>query len=212
MKKHKIVLLLIFSALFFSFARKENPLKKLPKEIRKFYGFVPSQSFLLLSDLKETNENIAIEEFYIANSEITNLQYREFLYHLKEEKQFDLLSIAFIDSTKWLLPNGNMQPFAQLYHWHPAYDEYPVVNISHKGAQLYCSWLENILNQSYGDDYTYTVSLPTHDQWLTAAKGGLQNNSYPWGGPYLRNGQGNFLCNFNGIGARATAFKNVCLT
>jgi gliding motility-associated lipoprotein GldK len=38
--------------------------------------------------------------------------------------------------------------------------------------------------------------LPLESQWEYAARGGLDLNMYPWGGPYTRNYKGCFLANF----------------
>jgi gliding motility-associated lipoprotein GldK len=38
--------------------------------------------------------------------------------------------------------------------------------------------------------------LPTESEWEWASRGGLDNNQFPWGGPYIRNTAGCFLGNF----------------
>ncbi len=44
-----------------------------------------------------------------------------------------------------------MQPMVEYYYQHPAYGNYPVVNVSKDQMQGYCNWLSDILNENLGE-------------------------------------------------------------
>ncbi|HEY5511456.1 MAG TPA: SUMF1/EgtB/PvdO family nonheme iron enzyme [Prolixibacteraceae bacterium] len=91
------------------------------------------------------------------------------------------------------------EPWAKLYFSHPGFDEYPVVGVSWKQAKAFCMWRTNFKNKSLSGKGDYTVQdyrLPSEAEWELAARGGLDNSMYPWGGYYTRSKTGCFLANF----------------
>ena len=91
------------------------------------------------------------------------------------------------------------EPMTQNYFWHPAYDHYPVVGVSWLQARAFSIWrtgLKRSYQQANMATFWNDFRLPTESEWEWAARGGLDLNPYPWGGPYTRNSNGCFLANF----------------
>jgi len=90
-------------------------------------------------------------------------------------------------------------PQADLYFWHPSFDDYPVVGISWPQAVAFSNWRTDFMNSALRKQGIVDVQeyrLPLETEWEYAARGALDLSMYPWGGPYTRNYKGCFLANF----------------
>ena len=188
-----LLFLLISVSLAFTGGKKPSA-KRAQKVLDGFCSYVPSGYAMVGED------TVSVQAFYMSSTEITNFQYQEFLHALKRSGDIEKLKIAQIDSSKWVNNLGHGEPYKKHYHNHQAYLHYPVVNISKEGASLYCEWLTDMYDSLSGGELKIQFRIPTHAEWLRAARGANHSQMYSWGGPYLRNSEGQFLANCLRIG------------
>lgn len=206
MKSHfSIPVIALALALFFTLFSSSFLLDKKPKhpfgkkfKVPKSYTYIPTG---ILETRNKTK--ISVLPFFMSKTEISNLEYNEFLADLKMQGKTEEYELAKQHPEKWNeRPHSYGEPFVETYGMHPAYAKYPVLTISKKGAELYCQWLTEKLTPKY-PKHNINFRLPTEYEWIYAARGGHQLAPYPWGGYYLRNSKGKFLANFKRLGAGA---------
>jgi formylglycine-generating enzyme required for sulfatase activity len=153
--------------------------------------------FIPMGNITYQKKEFSVQAFYMQQKEVTNLEYRTFLFDLLQQGREDDFLMAKPDQEMWMkeFKVSYNQPMVDNYFSHPAYNDYPVVGMSRKGAEMYCKWFTDKLNRVNQNNIN-NVRLPTDIEWMYAASAGDKFNPYPWGGPYLRNSNGDFLANF----------------
>lgn len=193
----KIILLFTLSISLILLESTTSP-EKTDKSIKKFldktYAFVPSGNSFV------QDKEISVQSFYISKTEVTNSEYQAFLTDLKLKGDREKIQICFIDSSKWNTPNYSLEPYATHYHSHIAYADYPVVNISHEAAKVYCQWLNEKYDKQFGTNGKFKFRLMEKAEYVRAARGDAQS-SYSWKNNSLRNAQGQIMCNFTQLGS-----------
>ena len=113
---------------------------------------------------------------------------------------------VYPDTTVWVrdFNYSHNDPMHENYFWHEAYSDYPVVGVSWDQAMAYCAYkskkhndfLSTKKKKKGASNKVIDYRLPTEIEWEYAARGGLQDAPYPWGGPYLTDDRGCYLANF----------------
>lgn len=137
---------------------------------------------------------------YMQTTEVSNIEYKTFLFDLLIHGDKEGFLTAKPDQSLW---NTIYDPklgkyYEDHYFSDKHYNDYPVVNVSRQGAELYCQWLQAETEQvaiEKNISFIRTYALPDDQEWGYAAQGGKGNVDYPWGGPYVRNPYGIYLAN-----------------
>ncbi len=171
---------------------------------------IPAGTFMMGSNGNEhamrresPQHQVHVNSFYMDETEVTNGEFAEFVkatgYVTSAEKPVDWAALKSQLPANILKPDdvdlqpgsmvfrapknvSNLADYSQWWSWtkganwkHPfgpgsdiaGKENYPVVQISFKDAQAYAKWAGK--------------RLPTEAEWEWAARGGLKNQTYPWG-------------------------------
>ncbi|HTA62113.1 MAG TPA: SUMF1/EgtB/PvdO family nonheme iron enzyme [Bacteroidia bacterium] len=183
----------VFAYVFPKLSEKE--IKETVKEKKKIVKLASKLS-------KERYALILGKGFYMQTAEVTNLEYRTFLFDLLIQGRNDEFLKAKPEQQLWLNAAGlnKFDSYKDVYFSDSKFNYFPVVNISQEGAELYCKWLSELVasnaNTKNKKLATSTFRLPDESEWVYAAKAGKVNATYPWGRDSIQNNRHLFLANF----------------
>lgn len=177
--------------------QKKKMIDRLIRFHKDAYVYIPMGSFIYGKD------TFSCRAFYMATTEVSNLDYRTFLFDLLiNGKKAEFLK-AKPDQEQWIkrFHRGTyLEPMTQLYFSHPAYHDYPVVNISRTGAEMYCAWLTIAANEKLGEKNKPLMNdlrIPVDYEWAYAASNKKNRATYANGAENLRDSRGLYIQNYN---------------
>jgi len=93
---------------------------------------------------------VTVSSFYMDETEVSNIDYREYLYWLDRvfgESYPEVYQNALPDTLVWREELAYNEPLVETYFRHPGYDNYPVVGVSWIQATEYCKWRTDRVNE-----------------------------------------------------------------
>ena len=130
--------------------------------------YVPAGQFEMGSSQEQPVHTVALDVFWIDQTEVTNAQFTAFLNEQGNQVE---------DGVAWLEPGagrggivyGHIEEDDGVFRPQTGYKDYPVIEVSWYGAAAYCGWAGG--------------RLPTEAEWEYAARG-PQAWVYPWGNTF----------------------------
>jgi len=103
----------------------------------------------LLYQWDMTPRRVTVSSFYMDQTEIRNVDYREYLHWLKRVfvDQPEVRDNALPDTLVWRNKMSYNEPYVEYYFRHPSYNNYPVVGVSWAQANDYCIWRTDRVNE-----------------------------------------------------------------
>lgn len=98
---------------------------------------------------------------------------REINFSQIKYKLNDSITIAVYPDTAGFkkLESEAFEIYANYYFWHPAYDDFPVVNLTYAQMMAFCAWKEHHINKVRNADEKFIhIDLPTITQYEFAMK------------------------------------------
>lgn len=101
-------------------------------------------------DWNNIPRQVTVRSFYLDETEVANVDYREYLYWLNRvfgTNYPEVYEKALPDTLVWRERLAYNEPLVELYLRHPAYQYYPVVGVSWVQATDYCAWRTDRVNE-----------------------------------------------------------------
>lgn len=110
---------------------------------------------------------VTVSSFYMDETEITNLNWLEYLQSVQKDSSQEFYETALPDTTVWLSKLSFNDTFTEQYLRYPGFRMYPVVGVSWVQASDYCKWRTGAVNGE----------MATRFGDKTKSKGGRGKNS-----------------------------------
>jgi gliding motility-associated lipoprotein GldJ len=103
----------------------------------------------VMFDWNNQPRTVTLSSFYMDETEIRNVDYREYLYWIRRvyKSYPEVYQKAIPDTLVWRRRLAYNDPYVEYYFRHPAYHFYPVVGVSWTQANEYASWRSDRVNE-----------------------------------------------------------------
>ena len=103
----------------------------------------------VMFDWNNTPKTVTVSSFYMDETEIKNVDYREYLFWLRRiyVESPEVYRRSLPDTLVWRSPMGFNDSYVEYYFRHPSYNNYPLVGVNWLQANDYCLWRTDRVNE-----------------------------------------------------------------
>src|ERR1035437_2360214 len=111
----------------------------------------------VMGDWNNIPRRVTVNSFYMDETEVANVHYREYMYWLSNTFSNDtfIMRKALPDTLAWRSELAYNEPYVEYYFRYPAYNFYPVVGVSWEQAHDFCVWRTDRVNEKVLMDKGY---------------------------------------------------------
>lgn len=104
----------------------------------------------VMKDWNNIPRRVSVSSFYMDETEISNVNYREYIFWLERVYGVDfpeIITKALPDTLVWRDRLAYNEPLVEYYFRHPSYQDYPVVGVNWLQANDFCAWRTDRVNE-----------------------------------------------------------------
>ena len=103
----------------------------------------------IMGDWNNIPRRVTVNSFYIDETEVANVHYREYIYWLENTFANDsnIMRKCLPDTLAWREELAYNEPYVEYYFRYPSYNFYPVVGVSWRQAHDFCIWRTDRVNE-----------------------------------------------------------------
>ena len=103
----------------------------------------------VMGDWNNVPRRVTVPSFFIDETEVANVHYREYLYWLGNVFSSDtnVMKKALPDTLVWREELAYNEPYVEYYFRFPSYNYYPVVGVNWQQAHDFCIWRTDRVNE-----------------------------------------------------------------
>jgi len=103
----------------------------------------------IMGDWNNVPRRITVNSFFIDETEVANVHYREYIYWLENTFANDsnIMKKSLPDTLAWREELAYNEPYVEYYFRYPSYNFYPVVGVSWRQAHDFCIWRTDRVNE-----------------------------------------------------------------
>lgn len=126
-------------------------------------------------DVLNTNDHVeravTVASFYMDETEVTNLNWLEYEYYIRQDSDEYYWKNNLPDTTVWSRDLAYNDPYVDHYYRYPGFRFFPVVGVNWRQAVNYCKWRTQVVNNRLADQAGLLDPLAGGEDEFAGAEG-----------------------------------------